>query len=68
MNKTYFERLHQEEARRTEWRWLDQALAARSNKQPVRVQLGHLLIKAGASLAHETVTVHPQSGCVANAE
>ncbi len=58
MDKMYFERLHQEEARRAEWRLLDEALAARSgNKHPVRVRLGHLLIKAGASLAHETVTV-----------
>ncbi len=60
MNKTYFERLHQEEARRTEWRWLDYALAARNNKQPVRVRVGHLLIKAGATLAHESVTVQPK--------
>jgi hypothetical protein len=57
MDKMYFERLHQEEARRAEWRSLDYALAARTNKQPVRVRVGYLLIKAGATLAHESVTV-----------
>ena len=58
MDNAYFERLHRDEARRAEWRLLDEALAARSgNKHPVRVRLGRLLIKAGASLAHETVTV-----------
>lgn len=67
MNKTYWERLHRDEARRAEWRLLDEALAARSgSKQRVRVRLGHLLIKAGASLAHELVTVQPKPCCAAN--
>ena len=58
MKNAYFERLHRDEARRAEWRLLDEALAARSgNKHSVRVRIGHLLIWAGASLAHETVTV-----------
>lgn len=58
MDNAYFERLHRDEARRAEWRLLDQALATRSgDKYPVRVRLGHLLIWAGASLAHETVSV-----------
>jgi hypothetical protein len=63
MKNAYFERLHRDEARRAEWRLLDKALAARSgHKHSVRVRLGHLLIWAGASLAHETVTAQSKSG------
>ncbi len=58
MDKLYWERLHRDEARRAEWRLLDEALAMRSgDKHPMRVRFGHLLIWAGASLAHETVIV-----------
>jgi len=69
MNRVLFERLHRDEARRAEWRLLDEALAARSGgKQRVRVRLGHLLIKAGAALAHEIVTAQPKPCCAANVE
>lgn len=69
MRNVYFERLHRDEARHAEWRLLDEALAARSgDKRPVRARLGHLLIWAGASLAHEAVTVHPKPCCIANIE
>lgn len=69
MDKLYWERLHRDEARRAEWRLLDEAFAVRAgDKQPVRVRLGHLLIRAGASLAHEAVTMHPKPCCVVNVE
>ena len=65
MDRTYFERLHRQEARHAEWRLRDEALRTRTvtNHVPVRVTLGHWLIRAGAVLANETVVAQPKSCC-----
>lgn len=63
MDKTYWERVQRDEARRAEWRLLDHALATRGDHRSVRVRLGYMLIRAGATLAHITVTVQPEPCC-----
>ncbi len=56
MDHTYFERLHQAEARQTEWRMLDEALQKRvhTGRSP-RVVIGRWLGLIGARLAGEPV-------------
>jgi hypothetical protein len=65
MDQRYFERLHREQARRAEWRLLDEALRTRcsSKHHPVRVLFGHWLIRVGAALADETVVAQPKPCC-----
>lgn len=60
MGSSYFERLEAEEARRSEWRMLDEALRLRPGRPNwVRRQLGHALMVVGAHLAG--VSLHAAS-------
>lgn len=68
MDTKYFERLHVEEARRGDWRLLDESLQARtflaSRRRRLKVATGHAMMRIGAWLAGEPLEQRTLGTCV----
>ena len=64
MDRSYFEQLHVEEARRKSWRMLDEALDARAGGSPLRRlrrSVGRALMVVGSRLADESAQTRAEA-------